>query len=350
LIPRAARAASPTQKKEMRPPIFIPSKIFLAFALLCLPCAAARAQQTFNGSAEIVPQQVDRIYLKGLAWLARNQSAEGDWPDAGAGEPAITGLAIVSLLAHGDDPNFGPYNLAVHRGLDYILKHQDEKTGYIGPSMYNHGFATLALAESYGTVDDPRLGPALKRAVGLILTAQSVNNSKAWRYMPESTDADTTVSGANMVALLAARNAGVPVPQKNIQQGLQFYYSCQTPDGGVGYVSAQGPNATRTAIACLVMALAKEKKSTPFRAAFQFLKSTPADMSYPGYFRYYASQAFFHGSPELWETWNHENIKTLAATQLPDGSWEGQFGSTFNTATSLLSLALNYRYLPIYER
>ena len=72
--------------------------------------------------------------------------------------------------------------------------------------------------------------------------------------------------------------------------------------------------------------------------------------SYQEYFLYYASQAFFHGSPEAWRTWNRSNIKTLGATQNPDGSWDGQFGKTFSTSACLLSLALNYRYLPIYER
>ena len=323
----------------------------LPLLLACLAPAGARAQQTFTGPADILPQQVDRIYLKGLEFLARTQLPAGNWPDEQRGtEPAITALAVVSLLAHGDDPNFGPYNLAVHRGLDFLLKQQDPKTGYIGPTMYNHGLATLALAESYGAVDDVRLGPALQHAVRLILTAQELNNYKAWRYSPESRDADTTVTGAQMVALMAARNAGVPVPQKNIQEGLQFYFSCQTADGGIGYVSPNAPNATRTAIACLVMALAREKKSMAFQAAFQFLKNAPPDLQYPPYFRYYASQAFFHASPELWDVWNHDNIKALRASQTADGSWEGQFGPTFNTAGSLLSLALNYRYLPIYER
>ena len=67
--------------------------------------------------------------------------------------------------------------------------------------MYNHGFATLALAESYGAVNDDRLGPALQKAVRLILTSQEANPTKAWRYSPDARDADTTVSGAQMVAL-----------------------------------------------------------------------------------------------------------------------------------------------------
>ena len=312
----------------------------------------ARGQGTFTGSAEIIPAQVERMYVKGMDFLVRTQTPDGSWPDEQMNaKPAITALAVVSLLAHGDDPNFGPYKTTVARGLDFILKQQNATTGYIGPTMYNHGFSTLALAESYGAVDDPRLGPALRRAVQLILAAQQASNAKAWRYSPESNDADTTVSGAEMVALMATRNAGVPVPEKSIQDGLHFYFSVQTPDGGIGYVSATAPNATRTAIGCLVMALAKDKNSPAFQSAFQFLKNARQDREqYPAYFRYYASQAYFQASPELWDAWNHDNINTLRATQAADGSWDGPVGLTFNTAGSLLSLALNYRYLPIYER
>jgi len=32
------------------------------------------------------------------------------------------------------------------------------------------------------------------------------------------------------------------------------------------------------------------------------------------------------------------------------GIWRGQFDVTFSPGAALLSLALNYRYLPIYER
>jgi hypothetical protein len=311
----------------------------------------AHAQQLYTGSASLVAEEVDRMYVKGMQSLVRTQTAQGNWPDEPRGdEPALNGLAVISLLAHGDDPNFGPYSTTIHRGLNFILKSMDPKTGYIGSSMYNHGFATLALAESYGAVDDPQLGPALQKAVRLIVNAQKVNGLHAWRYSPESQDADTTVSGAQMVALFAARNAGMAVPEDSVQNGIKFFLSCQTPEGGFGYISPVSPNATRTAIACVVLALAREKNTTAFKNAFAFLKNTQPDRAYPQYFLYYASQAYFHGSPELWQSWNRENIKTLRAAQNPDGTWDGQLGPTFATAGSLLSLALNYRYLPIYER
>jgi hypothetical protein len=318
--------------------------------LACLAPIVLPAQQLYTGSASVT-EDVDRMYVKAMQFLLHTQGPQGNWPDQPRGsEPALTALAVLSLLARGDDPNFGPYSATIHKGLDYILKAADTTTGYIGPTMYNHGFSTLALAESYGAVDDPRLGLALQKAVKLIITAQEQNSFHAWRYSPDAKDADTTVSGAQMVALLAARNAGMPVPEKVIQDGLKFFLSCQLPNGGEGYISPVAPNATRTAITCVVLALAKQKNSDTFKSAFTFFKNTEPDMQYPQYFLYYASQAYFHGSPELWQSWNRENIKSLRASQSPDGNWDGQFGTTFATAGSLLSLALNYRYLPIYER
>jgi len=318
---------------------------------LVLCAATAPAQQLYTGSAGIVAGEVDKMYVRGLQFLVRTQTAEGNWPDEPPNtEPAVTSLAVISLLAHGDDPNFGPYSTTIRRTLDYVISHSDPATGYVGPTMYNHGFSTLALAESYGAVDDPRIGPALQKAVRLIVSAQGENPLHAWRYSPDARDADTTVSGAQMVALLAARNAGMPVPEQAIQNGLNFFHSCQTPEGGFGYTSAVAPNATRTAIGCVVLALAKEKNSPAFKAAFDYLKNSRPDAQYPQYFLYYVSQAYFQGSPEVWQSWNRENIAFLRGTQTGEGNWDGQLGPTFATAGSLLSLALNYRYLPIYER
>lgn len=298
-----------------------------------------------------VGADLDLMYVRGLQFLARSQTTEGTWPDPSYGqEPAVVGLAVVAMLAHGEDPNLGPYSQAIHRGLDFILSQMNQETGYIGRSMYNHGFAALALAEAYGMVDNDRLGPALEKAVRLIVDAQARNPFGAWRYSPDSTDADTTVSGAQMVALFAARNAGLAVPEEAIQKGLKFFQSCQTPEGGFGYTSNSGPNAARTAIGCVVYALAKDKNSAPFRRAYEYLKQAPEQGTFYHYYLYYAAQAYFHASVPDWNTWNRNNIKTLAATQNQDGSWEGQFGPTFTTSASLLSLALNYRFLPIYER
>ncbi len=325
----------------------------LLLILLSLLCGgyAASGQKTFSDGSDAVARQVDGIYVSGLRYLAAKQSEKGDFASLQYGsEPAVVGFAVIAMLAHGDDPNYGPYATHIRRGLGFILSEMNEQTGYIGRTMYNHGFATLALAEAYGAVNDARLGPALKKAVQLILDSQEGNPEGAWRYNPDSVDADTTVSGAQMVALFAARNAGIAVPEKAIEKGLDYFRKCQAAEGGFGYTNSSGPNAPRTAIGCLVMILAKKKNTEMYKKAFEFLESTPRSGHYHYYYLYYGAQTYFHHSPSAWRKWNQENIAALRTTQNADGSWEGQFGPVFSTSTALLSMALNYRFLPIYER
>jgi hypothetical protein len=325
--------------------------ILLLLLTFAIPPSALRAQTLYSQDEDLIPPDLDHMYVKGIEYLAEKQGDTGSWDAPFGNEPAVVGLSMLSILAHGEDPNYGPYAAAIHKALDYILKNQASDTGYIGTSMYNHGFSTLALAEAYGYVHDDRIGPALQKAVDLILSSQSRNTSNGWRYSPDSPDADTTVSGCQMIALFAARNAGIGVPEDSIRKALRFFADCQTPDGGIGYTSPTNPDGARTAIGALVFSLAKEQKSAAFRSAAQYLEANPADEGgYHQYFLYYAAQAYFRISPEAFDAWNAQNVKSLASSQLDDGSWSGPLGPTFSTAASLLSLALNYRLLPIYER
>lgn len=325
---------------------------FVALALL--PALALRAQDLNVYRGTQVPPQVERIYERGLHFLVSAQNDDGSFPGNYGGEPATVALAMLAMFAHGEDPNHGPYARPIKRSLDYIFKNANEQTGYIGSSMYNHGFAALALAEAYGAVQDDRIGPALKRAVELILTSQEKNRFKAWRYSPDSQDADSTVSGACFVALIAARNAGLRVPDNAIEGALKFYADCQSPsNGGIGYLPGSGAHGgATTAIGVAVFAYARKRDEPTFLKAFKALKVTDESTggNYPFYYDYYAAQAMFQGDVKVWEDWNLKQIKRLTDLQNEDGSWDGGLGSGISTGLALLSVALNYRYLPIYER
>ncbi len=301
-----------------------------------------------------VSPQVERIYERGLRFLVATQNAEGSFPGNYGTEPATAALAMLAMFAHGDDPNYGPYAKSIKRSVDYILAKANANTGYIGSSMYNHGFGTLALAEAYGAVQDERIGPALKKAVELILTSQEKNRFKAWRYGPDSKDADSTVSGACFVALVAARNAGLRVPENAIEGALKFYTDCQNPGtGGIGYTPGSGGNGmATTAIGVAVYAYARKKDQPTFTKAFKMLKNGGDDGggAYPFYFEYYASQALFQSDVKVWSDWNEKRVQWLGETQNDDGSWDGNLGRPLSTSFGLLSIALSYRYLPIYER
>jgi len=297
-----------------------------------------------------VPHDVEVMYKKGMKFLVSNQNKNGTFKGSNGSGAGVVGLCLTSILAHGEDANFGPYKDNVKRAVDYIIKSQNQTTGYYGGSMYHHGFATLGMAEAYGSLNDERIGKSLKKAVDLLITSQANNPKGGWRYRPEDNTADTTVSGACLVALLAARNSGIGIPQKTIDGALKFYRNCQTSEGGFGYTSSHGPNQVRTSIGALVYALAN-KNNQVLKQAYTYLKSgTGSENSHFYYYSYYNSQALFRINPSQWRKWNKLQIEILKGKQREDGSWSGQNGAAFSTATALLSLALNYRYLPIYER
>lgn len=324
----------------------------LLLPLLAALLAPAAGQDLPRRPDDPIPTQLETVYERGLAYLAKSQGEDGSWSDQTGSEPGVVGLCVTAFLAHGEHPNHGTYAPNIRRGLGFILSQQQEGNGYIGNSMYNHGFATLALAESYGMVDDPRIATALADAVGLILNAQKRNPAGGWRYTPDSRDADTSVSGCQLVALLGARNAGVPVPDEAIRKGLAYMARCRETDGSYGYTSSNGGKPTLTAVGLTCLALAKERQGEGFASSIDYLRENLnfRERHYPYYFEYYMAQALFHSDTEAWEEWNSTNLRYLSTLQRADGSWPGNKGESFNTSAALLSLAVNYRFLPIYEK
>lgn len=309
------------------------------------------AQSQASRAQDVISNQLEGVYTRGLRSLVNSQKPDGSWGDSQGNAPGVVGLAVLSMLAHGDDPNVGPYAKNIKRALDYIIKKQNSN-GYIGDSMYNHGFATLALAEAYGAVRDERLGPALQKAVELIVSSQKRNTRGGWRYTPDSRDADSTVSGCQLVALYAARNAGIAVPDESLKRALTYINSCRGGDGSYGYVSPSGGRVTLTAIGVLSNCLAKNKEDAAYKKSVAYLQKNLnyRDDTYPFYFEYYMSQALFQADEKVWREWNDKNLRLLASSQLSDGGWDSSYGKSYTTAAALLSLALNYRFLPIYEK
>ncbi len=325
----------------------------LRWLVLCGAMIVSAAAQNLPGRPDdAVPAQAELIYERGLQYLAKSQNDKGSWNDGTGSEPGVVGLCIAAFLAHGEDPNHGVYAKNIRLGIDFILSQQEEKNGYIGSSMYNHAFATKALAECYGIVENPKIAPALKKAVELIVSSQKNNRFGGWRYTPDSRDADTTVTGCQLVTLFAARNAGLAVPDSTFKKALDYLALMRNSEGSYGYTSSSGGKPTLTAIGSLCFSLAKQKDSAGYQASLNYLKSNLdyRDRHYPFYFEYYMSQALFHADETTWKEWNARNIRYLGTIQSNDGSFPGNQGQSFNTAGALLSLALNYRFLPIYEK
>jgi hypothetical protein len=351
------------------------SRMLLVLALGCVWPALAAGQDPTVRFGEVVPRDVREIYDRGLQYLATTQQEGGEWSGQGqsvrvSGDAVgPTALGLMVLLASGEDPNFGLYSNHVRRGLRNLISSQSGETGIIGSSMYEHGFAMLTLAEAYGAVDDRNLwagttekktrsiGQALELAVRGALTSQKKNSVGGWRYSPDQTDADTSVSGAVLVGLLAARNAGIEVPDAAIDRAVTYYTKMTSPSGQVGYsggIGGMGQSTARTSIATLIYSVARRKDLPEFKATLNNLVVQPDAENSAGpwveYSRYYEAQALFQGDIEAWQKWNKMLVRQLKATQAADGSFPSQLGTQIGTSLSLLALAVNFRFLPIYER
>lgn len=345
------------------------SSATVALSLVVVSCwvADVHAQGPAVRYGAKVPQDVRMMYERGLNYLAKSQQEDGSWP-SGYGQ-GIGGICMLAFLANGEDPNFGTHSVVIRRALRGIIGSQNASTGYIPSSMYCHGFGMLALAEAYGSVDESQLWPesnnkagkrsigeALELAVRAAVTAQKNNQVGGWRYSPQDTSADTSVSGAVLVGLLAARNAGVEVPDQCIDRALEYYRSVTSDNGTVAYsggMGGMGQSMNRSSIATLVYSIGKRKSWKEYDATLTHItgRLEHQESSYPFYFRYYMSQALFQGDFDAWTKWKRENTRVLKEMQLDDGSFQGgQGGPQYSTAMALLSLALDYRFLPIYER
>ena len=334
----------------------------IAFPALS-PLAAQGPSVRLGGN---IPTEVDSVYRKGLAYLASSQQSDGSW--RGGTMSGVTGLCLMAFLAGGEDPNFGPYSQNIRRAIRSLITTQDAQTGYFPNSMYHHGFAMLALAEAYGVVDETSLwtgrekegtrrsiAAALELGIKLAVSAQTTNRWGGWRYSPSSTDADTSVTGAVLMGLFACRNAGLEVPETVTDTALTYMKRNTASSGFVAYsggIGGGGESMARSSVATLVYAVGFQKKTDEFTSALSHItgKLEHTESSHPHYYLYYMAQALFQGDYNSWIKWNRNTSKMLAETQAANGSFAGSYGEAYGTAMSLLSLGLNYRFLPIYER
>ena len=320
------------------------------------------------------PSPSDEAIRRALAYLKESQKADGGW-DAGFGRAtSVTSLAVMAYLSAGHVPGgSGPYRETIERGVRYVLAHQKANGLLVsntshGP-MYCHGISTLMLAEVVGMIEDVELADqcrsALAKAVDLILQAQDVPGKQGdrrqaggWRYQPTSTDSDLSVSGWQVMALRAAKSAGCAVPADHIDRAVAYLKSCSNKGGGFGYQPGGGPNNPRTGTGILALEICGEHGSAEAVAGAEYLLKHPPrwGSQYFFYEVYYCPQAVFQVGDRYFDEYYPKLAAILLEHQEKDGSWlsadsnDRSGGRIYCTASAVLALAVEYRYLPIYQR
>jgi hypothetical protein len=327
-----------------------------------------------DGSASkgMITTETERAIERGLTYLARWQSPTGGFgTNAYRNNVAVTSLAALAFMAGGHQPGRGKYGRVVTDALRCVLSYEDRNIpGFLynpngtphGP-MYGHGFGTLFLAEVSGMIPDARLRDdahgALKRAVQLILDSQ--NPSGGWRYFPRSRDADISVTICQIMALRAARNAGIAVPKSQVDKCVKYVRSCQDRLGGwFRYMAEGGGNDqmafARTAAGVCALYSAGIYDDDDVRKGLDYLMRYKPPGMFPRhdmhyfYGHYYAAQVMWTAGGHYWKEWFPAIRDELVGRQMNDGSWQDMICPHYGTAMACIILQIPNNYLPILQK
>ena len=307
----------------------------------------AGALKKYGGSSE-----TERSVSRGLKWLVEHQNEDGSWGISQQG--AMTGLAVLCFLAHGETPSSPEYGKTVLNGIKRLIAFADTcNSGVRGlisspGNGYGHAIVAYALSEASALTRIPQVEAAMNKIIDTIVKGQnSLGSYDYWLYTGPSKEAgsdgqprcDLSIAGWNYQALKAAFAAGAKVEglESAIEKGIKAITEIHGASNGIGFSYGPRGKATHsmTAVGTLCLQLFGAGNSDAAKKALKYLESirgTELTMDWrdlpslsPLYLWYYQTQAIFQGhagSGPVWKSWNTSFTKCLLKEQESDGHWE----------------------------
>lgn len=330
---------------------------------------ASNDVQVKNADELILPKTKSAID-RGLRYLARRQITSGG--NAGcfgtsgyASGVAVTALAGLAFMCNGSTPISGPYAKNVKLCTKFILANTRD-TGYIArinnsgfSNMYGHGYAMLYLSQVCGMSTDSVALEKLRTACKMTCDIQ--NKDGGWRYQPVKQGADLSITICQIMALRAARDAGIDIPDEVRTKTLGYVKKSQNSDGSFHYTLRGGRVSLALTAAGVVSlysagiyegemvekALTWLRKNKPGVASARVV----SPMNYY-YAHYYGVQAMWHAQlqhPEYWNEWYPLIRDELYGKRSGDGTWpDSRVGPEFATAMSCIIMQIPYNFLPVF--
>ncbi len=315
--------------------------------------------------------------LKALKWLKDNQRPDGSWVGQGAAAvpPAMTGLGLLTFLAHGETPASEQFGETVQKAIQYLVTIQNPDGTFKGSEgglrggVYSQAIAAYALSEAYAMTRIPMIREPMEKSIQVIIKGQRADGGFDYKFALNDGERirNTSVAGFQAQALKAASLTGVQIPglaaaMSKAADGFKLQY----PDakGHFIYGARAGERrAAMTPVGVLCLQLLGHSRSREVRGGIEAMQDwvpdwDKPDMSHgifePTYVWYYATQVFFHEGGAVWERWNNLFSPMLIKNQNPDGSWRfghgrsSAYGPVYHTTLSALMLTVYYRHLPTF--
>ena len=339
---------------------------------------------------DITENQIKAIQ-RGLAYLATRQTGnrDGSFNENPHANVAVTSLALLAYMANGNNLSRGRYQDVVQKAVRYLLEsvRTEEvpgdryRRGYIHREtdpqsrMHGHGFATMALALAYGSLDRDsgidRRTYRLRLASAIRCVEESQDDSGGWGYLPVPTMHEGSVTVTQVWALRAARDAGFKVSRTVIDKAIRYLEASYDPEtGGFCYSldqRGQQTYALTAAALSTLFGLGEYGRRGMIGQGIKYLKRRVGTNfnRRPQWFHYgsfYAAQALWQAAAtdwagNYWREWWPKIRNQLVMGQNPNGAWEPPSGGgtwgvhkAYSTAMSVLILTVPLEILPIYQR
>ena len=333
--------------------------------------------------------QCEEAVVKSLKWLQKQQNRDGSWGDGPQNyKCAMTGLSLLSYLAHCETPLSEDFGDTVLKGISFLVD-QGMKSPVISlvPQMnevsYDHAIATYALCEAYTfckQMDIPsiaNLEQVVTKAVDQIMKGQNANGGWAYNYNTQpGAHTDLSVTGWTVQALKAAEHGGIKPSRGEIRAALRkaamYCRKTALPDGLFSYQeNGREPRASLVGVGVLSLQMCGSgSDSTARRGLDWMLKNTNQPFNWKAnntssnlYQHYYGVQAAMNRGGDVWKAYNRAFRDSTLGAQASDGSFmPNGFGGPggvvqtsqnrhandriYRQCLATLMLEVYYRFLP----
>ena len=273
----------------------------------------------------------DKKVVKALDWLKEQQNEDGSW---GTGYPAaMTAFAILAFSGHCetvDSPKYGP---TLVKAINYLVGYGRDHDGLMAKagshSSYEHGIATYALSEAYSLNKNSRtktksISSALRNAVPIIIEGQTKGGGWLYSYGQNGVG-DLSVAGWNIQALKAAKLTGRKFTglDKAMKKAREYISAAADPQGLYRYrINDKPGKLSLTGVGVLCARMLGKPQGSEDQSFKAILAQKPRQYRAANlYALYYHSQACFQKGGKVWDEYNDSFQALIADSQEADGSW-----------------------------
>jgi hypothetical protein len=318
----------------------------------------------------------DVAVLRALRHLKKIQNSDGSW---GKNKVAMTSMALLAYLAHGEKPASYEFGSTVQSAITYIMGEQTSDGYFRGSDSHNYTqpIAAYALAEAYAVIMIPDIRDAAVKAVIPVVKGQNSSGGFNYNLKPTTRD-DTSYMAWCVQALKAAEVAGLSKYVDGLDRcfkksadGFKKNYGEQDGYGSFGYTSFSA-NSGLSGAGVLCLQFLGEAGSRECRGGVRGLSKWTFNWQKPRagsflYYMYYVTQVKFHEGGVIWKKWNGQfkpglldNQKVLAAdvsgyvdhNGIPHetGSWISPAKNEHNGSNQVMDTILCTLMLEVYYR